>query len=309
MAPPAGEDGLPRAAGRFMPHPSSLDFAAELAARAGLDFERAETEALAERLYETCYEALIDALDLTGSAPPFHAEVYWLTNAFAAVPVGADDAPGGPRVVFDENFDLWLFALSHYSVIAALKDIDDAAFFALLPKVRTALRYFNSARLRQRVLDELESDLRTHADALNLSGGLARALMVFTFCHEIAHCRLGHPGRPPDPEDEIAADREAAALFLRLIEKGPALRESPVYVDPKLTGAPLILPRWLALYEQRMQVLTGRPPRRDTHPEPEARFQATAAVLVPYLSEQAAMLVRALDSAVDDFARAMAAGH
>lgn len=295
-----------RAAGRFVPTDDSLEFAGKISRLMGLPFDRDETARTAETLYETQFKALLAALDLPPDTVSFHPEVYWLTSAFADA--GEEGEGGGGRVFLDENFDLWLFALSHYSVIAACKLLDDEAFAALASNVASALRFFRSAHLRDRVLAELAPTLEDHADCLNLSGGVARALLMFVLCHEIAHCRLGHHDRPVDPALELEADRDAAASFAHLIAKGPHIADTPVYVDPKLAGVPVILPRWLELYEARMQALTGRAPGRRTHPAPSERVELLSATLRSALNETAAMLLDGLESAVADLRSALAPG-
>lgn len=306
--PPSGSGGLPKATGRYHATDASLDFALDLARRAGVHADRAETRAASATLYEDAFAALLAALDIPAADvpfhPPFHPEVFGLTSALAADPGG-----DGPRVLFDETLDLWLFAMAHFTTVAAFGEIDDDAFFAILKKIKGALRLFDSAGLRPRVLDDLRPELEGHPDCLNLSGGVARALMVFVLCHEIAHCRLGHLRQAVAPALELEADEAAARMFVDVIGKEPALKASPVYVDPKLAGVPVFLPLWLGLQEQYRTILTGRAPNRSTHPAPQERAEATRRVLAPHLNETAAQILTALENAVDDCARAMAAGY
>ncbi|WP_218128486.1 hypothetical protein [Rhodospira trueperi] len=286
---------------------ASLDLAEELAHRAGIPFDRAEAAALSRHLYETCFAAIVDALGFDPDAVAFSPEVFGLTTTFiTADPEGG--APGG-RILFDETFDLWLFALSHYSTIAAFVPIDDAGFLSLLDKMKRGLLLLARPTTRPRVLEDLRPELKTHHECLNLSGGLARALVVFVLCHEIAHGRLGHLDQREGPEIELEADREAARMFLSIVAQGDALRQSPIYIDRKLAGVPVILPRWLALVEQRMKALTGRPANHTAHPDPDRRAEATAVLLRPRMGETATVLLDALESGIDDFRRAMAAGY
>ncbi|SDF08861.1 hypothetical protein [Rhodospira trueperi] len=304
---PSGSGELPKAKGRYVASGVSLDLAEELARRAGIPFDRAEAAALSGHLYETCFAAIVKALGLDPDAVAFSPEVFGLTKTFIVADPDGGAAAG--RILFDETFDLWLFALSHYSTIAAFAPIDDAGFFSLLEKMKRGLLLLARPTTRPRVLEDLRPELETHPECLNVSGGMARALMVFVLCHEIAHGRLGHLDQPEGPEIELEADREAARMFLAIVARGEALRHSPIYIDPKLTGVPVILPRWLALFEQRVEALTGRPAERAGHPDPDRRAEATAVLLRPRMGETATVLLNALESGIDDFHRAMAAGH
>jgi len=200
-------------------------------------------------------------------------------------------------------------ALSGHLYETCFAAIVEAGFFSLLEKMKRGLLLLARPTTRPRVLEDLRPELETHPECLNVAGGVARALVVFVLCHEIAHGRLGHLDQPEGPEIELEADREAARMVLSIVAQGDALRQSPIYIDPKLAGVPVILPRWLALFEQRVEALSGRSPDRAGHPDPDRRAEATAVLLRPRVGETATTLLEALESGIDDFRRAMAVGY
>lgn len=131
-------------------------------------------------------------------------------------------------------------------------------------------------------------------------------MTVFCLCHEIAHAQLGHLGQAPTTALETAADVRALDHYLALLDYGQGNRDTTVYVDPKVAGAPLVLMSLFALLEdwQAARASAGR--RASPHPPAATRRAAIAPRLTPRLDPTALYLVEGLDQGITDIGRVLA---
>ncbi|MBL27247.1 MAG: hypothetical protein CMM50_06835 [Rhodospirillaceae bacterium] len=278
---------------RSVPTKASLDFAEQIAALTGLPFDREAVAADSLSLHETMFADLVRILGLEADEIEFRSGSYFAVRAFA---VRAES--GAAHVGLDLTFDYWLAALAHLGVIATCEVLSQAQLQAIARQVNETFLLFEDASRFRSVREGLKPYLAGYPHLINLSEGLGRAMLVFTLCHELAHCRLGHLDRPGSREIELEADRAAAELFLEVGRHGESDRATTVHVDPKVAGAPIILMHLLALHEAW---LTFHGITLDsTRPRAAERLAGIEPLIRPSLDEIAAYVVDGVANGIAD---------
>ena len=280
---------------RTVPTSSSLDFAEQIARLTGLDFDREAVIDQGLTLFESMFQELAAILKLPDDAIKFRSGYYFEARIFAA-----KDEAGTSQVSLDETFDYWLFALSHLTVIAMCEQLSEAEFQRLAQRVNETFLLFEDASRYQRVREGLKPYIADYAHLLNLSQALARAMLVFTICHELAHCRLEHLDRPADKAMELEADAIGAELFCKVVEFGHENSNTAVHVDPKVAGAPLALTRLLEFHERWLSRNNSGATESSTHPTAAERLAQVEPILAPHLDETARYVLEGFGAAVND---------
>jgi len=280
-----------------VPTANSLAFAAQISELLDIPFDKDAIDAQARSLHEGMFEALIDALELDANAVKMQSGYYFATRAFAI-----NSVEGTPQIGVDITFDYWLSALNLICAIATFETPTNQQWEGLALQTDSTFHLFDDARRFEQARDGLKPYLVDHHNLLNLSEGLARAMLVFTFCHELAHCHLDHLNQPANVSQELDADKLAAQYFLTLLEKGAQLADTTIFVDIKLAGAPLILMQLLNVHEQWL-AHQGRLHASDTHPHALNRLNNILPLFEPFLNETATTIVDAMTLGAEDIGR------
>lgn len=250
---------------RFQATDEGLAIAKALAEQLGIEFDREGTRVHANQMHDLYFAAIVRIAELPPTTAQFAAGAFRLVNAF--VP----ESEGTGRVFFDEQLDMWLFMCTQLVTIMACKQLEPDQVEDLVASFVANLNVPFNPHLHEVQRNGFLKFLRGHADCLEITTALTRAMVVFAICHEIGHVVLRHhePGTVPSCESEFAADRKAAELFIKIVKAGKSAH--PIYVSPKLTGAPVLLMFLFDLLGRYRRKL-GRPERRSTtHPEPRDR--------------------------------------
>ncbi|MEJ7926012.1 hypothetical protein WG908_04480 [Sphingobium sp. AN641] len=141
-------------------------------------------------------------------------------------------------------------------------------------------------------------DPRYGGDILKVTYPLARAMIVFILCHEIAHIQLGHLAREGAPELELEADAKAAAYFRQVVRYGQRDRDTHIHVDPKMAGAPLIFSMILELFEAWLIAKSVDLENDRQHPPAAQRTAQLQTLMADDLNEIALDIVIGASSAV-----------
>ena len=197
--------------------------------------------------------------------------------------------------------DHWLFTLCHLTTIAACKQLSGDEYHSLVHHYLAALDMTRNAHIHRTLRHDVLPLLLEHADCLELSHALSRAMIVFIICHECAHIALGHTAGKPSASNELAADRAAAGYFGQIVRAEEAA--GSIFVSHKLASAPLLLFGFFQLAESRAFTELGEAPRRATHPSPRVRIEQLALKVRPGLSERAEYVYDGFTSAMADIER------
>ena len=166
------------------------------------------------------------------------------------------------------------------------------------------LQHRRAAKPKRR--DEMKVYMVRFAHLLNVSEALSRAMIVFALCHEVSHHKLDHLRSTVSRKQEFEADELGLRYFLRVVDAGEAARESSVYIDPKVAGAPLILSHLFGLFEVWFQTTHGDTvTEAASHPSAEDRLARITPILVPNLSDTALEVVRGFSAGISDFREAL----
>jgi hypothetical protein len=278
---------------RFRATSESLVIARQIADAVGAPFDPESTKQVADKLHNRYFSDIKRTVGLDIARASFRSGSRYRVNAF--VPTDSD------VVHFDEVFDHWLFTLCHLTTIAACKQLSGKDYKTLIEHFVSALDMTRNAHVHRSLRHEVLPLLLTHADCLELSHALSRAMIVFVICHECAHITLGHTAMQPCPENEFQADHTASGYFDTIVN---AKEEAgSIYVSHKLTCAPVLLFQSLRLAECRTFTETGRAPTRETHPSPRQRIDQLSSTIRPKLSEHAGYILSGFTAAIADIER------
>lgn len=280
---------------RSVPTKASLDLVRQLAELTGLPFDEEAVSDEAHSLYELMFDDLTSTLGIDPESVRFQSGYYFAPRAFAA-----RHPSGRPQISLDTTFDYWISALSHFGVMAMCEPLTEGAIRDLAGQVHQTCLLFEDASLFEPVREAHLPYLARYPHLLNLSQGLARAMLVFTLCHELAHCRLDHLSTPDSPDQELAADRQAAELFLRIVRHGENNPGTTIHVDPKIACAPMALMHLIGLHEAWLNRQGSRDKGGGKHPPASKRLDAVTSVLEPHLNETAVYVLTGFVAGLED---------
>lgn len=280
---------------RSVPTEGSLAFAAQISELLGLRFDRAEIEAQSKTLYETMFMDLTTVLEIDPVTVRFQSGYFHATRAF--VLSGRD---GAAQINLDTTFDYWTSALSLLAAIATFEVPSATQWEGLARQVDAAFHLFDDATRFAAAREGMMPYLAGYHHLLNLSEGLSRAMLVFTLCHELAHCRLDHLDKPADQSQELEADRLAAYDFLKVIAYGRGNRDTTIHVDPKVAGAPIVFMHLLDLHEAWLLHQGRELNRLGGHPRAAERLAAIAPILTPAQIETAKTVLEGMIAGIAD---------
>ncbi len=286
---------------RAVPTDGSLAFAAQISALLDIPFDRDEVEALSRQLYETMFEDLVSVLQIDPDSVRFESGYFFATRAFVL-----PSEEGIPQINIDTTFDYWISTLCLLASVATFEVPDRARWTGLLEQVDATFHLFDDAKRFARARDGMTPFLTDFHHLLNLSEGLSRTVLVFVLCHELAHCQLGHVGGPSDKDEELAADRIAAQLFLRVVAFGARNNDTMIHIDPKVAGAPIIFMQLLELHETWLARQGRAVADSSRHPRACDRLKTIEPILLPELSEVACNVIDGMKAGIDDIKSAIA---
>lgn len=280
---------------KVAPTEDALDLAEEIARALGQPFDRQATAAQSESLHETMFAELVESLGLDPEAVAFRSGVYSSARAFAGL-----SQEKMPHVVLDLVFDFWVFAVGHMMVIkatTALSKDELARLHGVLDQVFTL--FIDNHRFT-RLRESFRPLLLDYEQCLNLSHALTRSMTVSVLCHELAHIRLGHLGRPASRDLEFEADALGAGYFMDHVRRGTASGPTSAYVDPKIAAAPILLLRIFDLYEAWLAKHGGGATNSATHPPASERADRLDARMRSGLTERAIYILDGMSAALAD---------
>ena len=242
------DDDILRPSKKYRPTEASLDLAERIARAQGVAFDREATRKLGGDLHGVMFADLAHVLGIEPKTIRFHSGVYPAARAFTA-----RSGDGTPAVVLDMIFDHWVLSLTHMVCICTFTLPDHDERQQITDDVTSLFELFsfsgNFEESRRRMARYLLHP-EYQKGPLNIASALARAMVVFVLCHELAHVHLDHlASAEPDAQTELQADARAVDYFRRVVAFGRTDRNTHIHVDPKMAGAPLILSMILELYE------------------------------------------------------------
>lgn len=285
---------------RSVPTEGSLAFAAQMSELLNIPFDRDSTEDLSRQLHETMFKELITILKIDAESVQFESGYFFATRAFALR--GKD---GAPQINIDTTFDYWISTLCLLGAIATFETSDRKQWSNLIEQVDATFHLFDDARQFAQAREGMTPFLINYHHLLNLSEGLARAMLVFTLCHELAHCRLDHLSEPSDKQQELDADRLAAQFFLAVMEHGRHDNHTTVHIDPKVSGAPIIFMHLLNLHEA-WQAQQGRSLKASSqHPYALDRLANIEPLLSPIQDDTVRSVINGMIAGIGDIKSAL----
>lgn len=273
----------------------ALDLAAQIAEALGEPFDRRAVAARSEILHETMFADLASSLGIGPDQLVFRSGVYERARAFAGL-----SREGVPHVVLDLVFDFWVFALGHIMVVKATIELSPEELGRLHRVLDAVFSLFVDNHRFHQLRESVGPLLLDYKYCLNLSHALTRAMTVSVMCHELAHIRLGHLGRPASRDLEFEADAAGAEIFLRHVRDGGAKGPTTVYVDPKIAAAPVLLLRIFDLYEAWLARRGGPVELSPDHPSAAERAARLDTLLRPHLNERAVYILDGMSAALVD---------
>ncbi|MEQ8749142.1 MAG: hypothetical protein RIC52_05135 [Amphiplicatus sp.] len=279
---------------------ASLDFAEQVAKLAGLPFDRDQVRADAASLEARLFGDVCKLTGLSSESFRFEAGAYFHTRIFAAL-----DDRGRNTIALDRTFEYWISCLCLLSAVATFEEMTEPELAQLCSQVDRTLNLFVEGSSFDRSREEMKTYLVRYAHLLNISEALARAMLVFALCHEIAHHMLGHLSAVKSRGQEFEADKMALGYFFKIVSAGNAARSSTAYIDPKVAGAPLILTELIVLLDEwHASVYGGMPNDGGDHPGAAERLDRLKPMFEGRLNETALQVVRGFDAGIGDL-RAM----
>lgn len=284
--------------GRFRATSESLDLAKLIASSIGQEFDRNQTESLANNLHEKMYEDLINVLDLDASKPQLHSGIFNYPRAFSAKTIQGDYAIG-----IDIVFDFWVFAFSTIISICTFtvptgEDKQKIAYdtVQLFQLFQARADYYTVRRdFAYYLLDD-----RFGGQLRSISALIARANIVFVLCHELAHVVSAHHETTERSHRlELEADAIAADYFLKIIEYGQSNQNTYIHIDSKIACAPLILTMIFELYETWLSSQNKIDYQTSQHPPALERTRQLQGILQPHLNDEAQDIIYGATKAVE----------
>lgn len=273
--------------GRFRANEQSLDLAEQIAASVGQDFDRESVRDLANALHEAMFNDLLEVLDLGVTPPQLHAGIFGYPRAFSARTTSGENA-----VAIDSVFDFWVFFSAIIVCVTTFTAPDQDERRLLAKDIRTLFELFLAKRDYLTVRLELAHYLlnpKYNGPILSMASGMARAMIVFVLCHELAHVVLDHHDNEEgdDASMEFEADALAAEYFLKVVEHGKVTNQTYIHVFPPLACAPLVLTMIFELYETWLESVGLGRSTRDTHPPAIERTKRLQDILQRHLDDKA----------------------
>lgn len=177
---------------------------------------------------------------------------------------------------------------------------DDRPMAQLTRVTDQLMAFFVDASVFEDVRHSMLPLITEYSELLNLTHGLARAMLVFVLCHEIAHIEAGHLHEPASRDRELAADQAAAGLFLEVIQVGERAHATHIFIDPKIACAPLLLTAFLDLLEAWHQARFGAAPSQTNHPAAADRLAVLEPVLSPHFNDTAVNVLEGFRAGILD---------
>lgn len=280
---------------RYVPTQQSLDFAERVSEAMGLPFDREAVRQQAHTLYSDMFYDLAHILGIDDNSIRFETGVFHTARIFSA-----NQTSGTPIVALDMVFEHWVFSLTHLLAVCTFTLPDKNEYERIYNDIDLLFQLFENAHLYERSRDSMIHYIVQYEELLNFSGALARAMIVYALCHEMAHCTQGHLDKPTCIQTELEADRIAADYFLQVMEYGRVQTQTFVHIDPKIACAPIMLPMILQLHEIWLVSKGVNVENITDHPAAEQRICQARQVIEPHLNTTAAELLRGMTLAFED---------
>ncbi|MEO1019172.1 MAG: hypothetical protein AAFY56_16000 [Pseudomonadota bacterium] len=284
---------------QYFPTQQSLDLAERIAHAQGQSFDREATHKLAGSLYDVMFADLIRILELGQLRIDLRSGVYRFARAFSA-----NAQNGRPAIVLDMVFDHWVFSLTQLVTICAFTVPDNRERQRIITDVSELFALFNYSgdfeNSRTRMAQYLLQS-EYNGQLLNLTAALARAMIVFVLCHEIAHVTLGHLSSKEENEQlELSADAKALEYFHAVVEYGKTDRETHVHIDPKVGCAPIVLSIIFELYEAWLESRGASFEEVSNHPPAKRRTRQLQNLMHLELGLEGREIVKGATFAIQD---------
>ena len=276
---------------------ASLNLAQDIARAMNIPFDKEAVRKQSGTLYDDMFADIVKVLGLDNEEIEFHSGIYYQTRAFAL-----QKDRGIPLVALDMVFDHWVFSLTHLLSISAFSAPDPDEYSRITEDVSGLFKLFTNASVYEATRERSAYYLHAYSDLINLSGALARAMVVFVLCHEIAHCTLGHLKKDASIKSEMEADTQALHSFIKIMEHGAHNPQTSIHIDPKIICAPVILTMILEFYEDWASRQLTEFNFSDHHPSAQERLQIAKSILEPYYVDASKQIVKGMEMAIAEMA-------
>lgn len=288
-----------------LPTETSLDLAGQIAELTGVPFDRDAVNAQGQNLHQIMFSDLCMVLDLSPDEFEFHAGLYYATRVFSG-----RRSDGSETINLDLTLEFWLSAMTLIATIATFEVTTDEDWSALLQETDRLMTLFVDADQFYQIRDGLKPHLATYAHLLNVSHAMARAMLVFCFCHEIAHHQLEHLDMEAGKDQELEADRHAARMFLKIVESGEKAHDTTVFIDRKVACAPLALTSLLGILEVWLERQgNDAAASQSKHPRARERYEVLAPIIVPQLDDTGDNLHQGMIAGIADIKKCLATSY
>ncbi|MGB0696273.1 MAG: hypothetical protein ACPGOY_11530 [Rhodospirillaceae bacterium] len=275
---------------------SSLDLAEQVALLAGLPFDREAVRQESKTVQGDIFADLCRVLGLEQSQYEFHFGLYYSARIFSV-----DNTKGKETIGLDLTFEYWLSAMTLLASVAAFEAPKRSTWPGLIEDIDRLMSLYLDATQYVDVRERVKPYHTTYAHLLNISEGLARAILVFCLCHEIVHHQKEHLKQAASKTQEIEADVQAAELFLQILGAGEKAKDTTVYIDPKIACAPLVMAHLFDLLEAWIEMQGfDLSESQSGHPRAFERYQAIDPILRPHMNETATTIENAIKAGVAD---------
>lgn len=273
--------------GRFRANEQSLDLAEQIAASVGQEFDRENVRELADALHQTMFDDILQVLELGVTPPQLHVGIFGYPRAFSARTTSGEDA-----VAIDMVFDFWVFFSAMIVCVITFSAPNKDERRVLATDIQMLFELFLARRDYQTVRRNLAHYLlnpKYNGQMLSMAFAMARAMIVFILCHELAHVILGHHDndKGDDARLEFEADALAAEYFLKIVEHGKISNQTYIHVFPPLACAPLVLTMIFELYETWLESVGLGSAKSGTHPPAIERTKKLQDIMQRHLDEKA----------------------
>jgi len=280
----------------IMPTVSSLSLAKKISILIG---ERFDQDAVAQKaliLHDRMFTELTDILEIDTKNIRFQYGVHGIAKAFVG-----KNKENYNHIILDIVFDYCIFALSHFSIIATFKVLDKTEWKKMLADIVQTFQLFDDAHQYEVTREILLPYLVQYGDCLNLSYSIARAMLVFALCHELAHIDFEHLEKDISlPLSlELEADELAVEYFLKLVKYGEHSSDTHVHVDTKVACAPLLLMQLFTLHEKWCYSKKSAETTSYKHMMSE-RLIKIHQKLYPHLSKKSRYLIEGMTKGISD---------
>lgn len=273
--------------GRFRANEQSLDLAEQIAASVGQEFDREAVRALAEALHQAMFDDLLGVLELGVTPPQLHAGIFGYPRAFSAKTTSGENA-----VAIDMVFDFWVLFSAIIVCVVTFTVPNEGERRVLAKDIQTLFELFLARQDYLKVRRELAHYLlnpKYKGQTLSMAFAMARAMIVFVLCHELAHVVLDHHDNEEgdDASMEFEADALAAEYFLKVVEHGKVTNQTYIHIFPPLACAPLVLTMIFELYETWLESVGLGSAKSGTHPPAIERTKKLQDIMQRHLDEKA----------------------